>query len=116
MSTTVEAQLITVYKAWKAQLNDDEDKTLELFEQAYIGEFFDTEELAKYLIDDAGMADVDSIINKIDDSLAPYFRFDYAMYGRDLELGGDVYLIEERKPIGTAGHTISSKHYFWTNV
>ena len=116
MSTTIEAKLITVYKAWRAQLNDDEDKTLEQFEQAYIGEFFDTEELAKYLIDEAGMADLDYMTSKIDDALAPYFRFDYAMYGRDLDFGGDVYSIQIQVPIGTAGHTLTNNHYFWTNV
>jgi antirestriction protein len=105
-----------VYEAWKAELNDPEDMTEEQFEQAYIGEFFDTEELAKYLIDDAGMADLDYMTSKIDDSLAPYFRFDYAMYGRDLDLGGDVYSIEIQVPFGTAGHTMKRTHYFWTNV
>ena len=117
MSTPVEAQLITVYKAWRAQLNDDKDKTLELFEQAYIGEFFDTEELAHYLVDEEGLADADGFWQgKEDHPLAPYYFFNYAMYGRDLDLNGDVYTIEIAVPFGTAGHTITSTHYFWTNV
>jgi antirestriction protein len=114
--STIETAQQAVYEAWQDVFNDPEEATEELFEQAYIGEFFDTEELAKYLIDDAGMADVDGLINQIDDSLAPYFRFDYAMYGRDLDFGGDVYSIEIQVPFGTAGHTMKRTHYFWTNV
>jgi antirestriction protein len=114
--STIDTAQQDVYEAWKDVFNDPEEATEELFEQAYIGQFFDTEELAKYLIDDAGMADLDYMTSKIDDALAPYFRFDYAMYGRDLDLGGDVYSIQIQVPIGTAGHKITNNHYFWTNV
>ena len=106
-----------VYEAWKALFNDPEEATEELFEQAYIGQFFDTEELAKYLVDDAGIADPDDFWKGKDDHpLAPYYQFNYAMYGRDLELGGDVFDIQIAVPVGTAGHTFWTNHYFWTNV
>lgn len=114
--STIDTAQQDVYEAWKDVFNDPEEATEELFEQAYIGQFFDTEELAKYLIDEAGMADVDSILNKIDDALMPYFRFDYAMYGRDLELGGDVYTVDTFKPLNNTGYKIRGTHYFWTNV
>jgi antirestriction protein len=106
-----------VYEAYKALQNDPDEMTEEQFDQAYIGEFFDTEELAHYLVDDAGIADPDDFWQgKEEHPLAPYYFFNYAMYGRDLDLNGDVYSVEIAVPFGTAGHTITSTHYFWTNV
>ena len=113
---TTEISMDAVYEAWRSERDEDGDQTRERFDEALIGEFFDTEELAKYLVDEAGMADVDDLINKVDSHLAPYFKFDYAMYGRDLDFGGDVYTVELQLPIGTAGHTIKRTFYFWSSI
>jgi len=115
MSTTLEQHQIPVYEAWKDILNDDEDKTPEQFEQAFIGEFYGDEELGEYVAEN--MASVDEFWEgRGDHPLAGYFKFDYAMYGRDLQIGGDVYSIKIKVPMGTAGHMITRTYYFWTNV
>jgi antirestriction protein len=115
MSNTNTAQK-AVYEAWKDYQSEGADTSQERFEEAYIGEFYGYEALGEYLINDSGMADLDYITSKIDDSLAPYFKFDYGMYGRDLDYSGDVYTVDTFRPMGTAGHQIRSTHYFWTNV
>jgi antirestriction protein len=93
----------TIYKAWKHN-TEDEDRSEERFEEVYIGQFYSLEALAEDVLYDSGSVD-DFWEGKDKHPLAYYFRFDYEMYGRDLELNGDVYSIEQ------AGET----HYFWAH-
>jgi antirestriction protein len=92
----------TIYKAWKHN-TEDEDKSEDRFNEVYIGQFYSLEALAENVLYDTG--DVDDLLNKVDSHLAPYVVFDYQMFGRDLELSGDVYSIEQE------GET----HYFWAH-
>lgn len=112
---TMKTELDAVYEAWKAELNDSEDKSRERFDEAHIGFFYDLADLGEYVADNSGSIE-DFWAGREEHHLAYYFKFDYFAYGRDLEMNGDVYSIEERKPIGTAGHSLKGWHYFWTNV
>jgi antirestriction protein len=113
--TTTETELDDVYEAWKVEQDYSDQATRERFDEAYIGFFYDLEDLGKHVAEESGSID-DFWQGKDEHHLAYYFKFDYFAYGRDLDLGGDVYSIEERKPIGTAGHSIQGWHYFWANV
>jgi antirestriction protein len=111
---TTETTLDDVYEAWKVEQDYSDQATRERFEEALIGEFYSYAELAEHVLE--GTGDVDDLLNKVDSHLAPYLTFDYQMFGRDLDLSGDVYTIELQLPIGTAGHSIKRTYYFWANV
>jgi antirestriction protein len=113
MSTT-ETALDAVYEAWRDEIDEESDQSRERFDEAYIGEFYSLEELAQHVLEDNDY--LFSLENQIDQSLAPYITFDYAMFGRDLDLNGEIYTVELQLPIGTAGHTIKRTHYFWTSI
>jgi antirestriction protein len=73
-----------------SNFDDWHEKVLE----SYIGEFFNTRELAENL-EEQGVLDLSGIPKELQ------YYFDYESYGRDLELGGDVWS--------------SDFHYFWSN-
>lgn len=112
---TMETELEAVYEAWQEEQADSADKGRERFDEAYIGFFYDLKDLAEYVVEESGSV-ADFWHDRSEHHLAYYFKFDYFAYGRDLEMGGDVYSIEERKPVGTAGHSMTGWHYFWANV
>jgi antirestriction protein len=112
--TTTETTLDAVYEAWQSEQDAHTTHTRERFDEALIGEFYSHAELAEHVLDNTG--DVDDLLNKVDSHLAPYLTFDYQMFGRDLELSGDVYTVELQLPIGTAGHTIKRTYYFWSSI
>ena len=92
----------TIYKAWKHNTSFT-DNSEERFHEVYIGQFYTLEQLAEHILE--GTGDVESFWqDRGDHPLAYYYKFDYEAYGRDLELGGDVYSIEQ------AGEL----HYFWS--
>ena len=101
MDTATEA----LYKLWKDYQSPNADTSEETFEQAHIGQFYGYEALAEHVLYDSGSVD-DFWQGKSDHPLAYYFQFDYGMYGRDLDLNGDVYSLELE----------GDQHYFWTNV
>ena len=84
--------LDAVYQAWRSERDEDADQTRERFDEALVGRFYSYEALAEHVLYDTG--DVDDLLNKVDSRLAPYVIFDYQMFGRDLELSGDVYSVE----------------------
>lgn len=103
-----------IYKAWLAHTGDAtyqnaefiiEDNAVAWFDNssAYFGQYDTYAELAEALLDESGA--VDEVLGKVDDSLAPYITFDYEMYGRDLDLGGDLWSEE------IDGET----HWYWSN-
>jgi antirestriction protein len=112
---TMETELEAVYEAWQEEQGENADTSRERFDEAYIGFFYDLKDLAEFVLDGSGMVE-DFWAGREDHSLAYYYKFDYFAYGRDLEMGGDVYSIEERKPIGTAGHSLTGWHYFWSHA
>jgi antirestriction protein len=89
---------VEVYIAWWD--NDfyteweDIDNWHEKVEENYIGEFFNTRELAEHM-EEQGILDLSGIPKQLQ------YYFDYESYGRDLELGGDVWSMDF--------------HYFWNN-
>ena len=104
-----------IYTAWveytgdtkfeDAEFSTEENAEVWLSESgAYFGQYDGYEELAHAVVDDSGMGD-DFWKDKEDHSLAPYYFFNYEMYGRDLDLGGDVWSTE------IDGET----HWFWSN-
>ena len=92
----------TIYDAWKGYQGPDAELSEEEFEANYIGRFYGYEALAEEVLYDTGIIETfDDLVNR--HPLASYYRFDYQMYGRDLELNGDVYSIE----------IDGNLHYFW---
>ena len=101
---TTETALDIAYKAWRDERDEDSDLSRQRFDEALIGSFYSYETLAEHVLFDTG--DVDGLLCKVDDHLAPYITFDYQMFGRDLELSGDVYSVE----------VAFEKYYFWSNI
>jgi antirestriction protein len=77
------------YSTWE-NIDEWKDKV----QESYIGEFFNTRELAEHM-EEQGILDISGIPKQLQ------YYFDYESYGRDLELGGDVWS--------------SHWHYFWNN-
>ncbi|NIJ81204.1 antirestriction protein ArdA [Xanthomonas cannabis] len=67
------------------------DEDVETFRERYIGEFNSWAEVAEHTVEDGGL------LEGVPESVARYF--DFAAYGRDMELGGEAYE--------------SNGHYFW---
>lgn len=63
----------------------DED-TLEAFRNAFLGEYESLEDFAREYVDYVGLLD------RVPDAVRTYF--DYAAFGRDLRLGGDIWTEE----------------------
>jgi hypothetical protein len=108
-------EITAIYKAWveytgntmyeDAEHSDDNNAEAWLSSSgAYFGQYDDYTELAEAIVDDSGMAS-DFWEGRSDHSLASYFKFDYEQYGRDLDLGGDLWSTE------IDGKT----HWFWSN-
>ena len=89
---------VEVYIAYWDMTSETDWKDIEDWhekvEESYIGEFFNTTELAEYL-EMVGILDLSGIPKELQ------YYFDHESYGRDLELGGDVWS--------------SHFHYFWSN-
>jgi hypothetical protein len=118
-------QITAIYKAWvkytgntkyeDPENSDDINAEAWLSSSgAYFGQYDNYVELAEAVVDDSGMAS-DFWQGREDHSLASYFKFDYEQYGRDLDLGGDLWSTEVEVPIGTAGHTMKQTHWYWSN-
>jgi Antirestriction protein (ArdA) len=108
-------QITAIYKAWLARTgdttyedagNEDENNAEAWLSSsgAYFGQYDNYTELAEALVDDSGAVE-DFWHERDNHSLAPYFKFDYEQYGRDLDLGGDLWSEE------IDGKT----HWFWSN-
>jgi antirestriction protein len=65
----------------KSEMPDKD--TVEAAEDCYIGEFNSLTHLAEHLCEETGM------LSEMPERLQPYF--DFEKYGRDLQLGGDVW-------------------------
>lgn len=84
-----------VLEAWVSNfhIRKAEDLDLDDMRSHYIGEFSSDTEVAEHIVDETGL------LSEIPDSVARYF--DYEAYGRDLDMGGDVWSF--------------NGHYFWGN-
>ncbi len=112
---TTMTEITAIYKAWVEYTgdtkyedadNEDENNAEAWLSSsgAYFGQYDNYIEIAEALVDDSG-AVVDFWESRSDHSLAPYFKFDYEQYGRDVDLSGDIWALE------VEGKT----HWFWSN-
>jgi len=83
------------FGAW-AENCDHDDDALEHFDGAYMGEWSSVERYAEELLDDLGY--LSAIDEAVPDMLQPYVRVDIAAFARDLELSGDLTVVEH--PLG----------------
>lgn len=79
------------FGAW-ISICDRDDETIERFEEAFRGTFASREAYAEEVADDLGYQEL--IDNAIPDYLAPYVRFDAGAYARDIELNGDITIVD----------------------
>jgi len=80
------------FGAWAERSNRDEDE-LARFEDAYLGEWSSVEKYAEELLDDLGY--LRAIDDAVPDMLQPYVRVDIEAFARDLELSGDLTVVEQ---------------------
>lgn len=74
------------FAAW-ASLGGREPSRLELFEEAYRGEWESLEDYAAELLDDMGATEA---MEQLPDWVQPYVRLDVAGFGRDLRFDGAI--------------------------
>jgi antirestriction protein len=80
------------FGAWAERSNHDEDDLVR-FEDAYLGEWSSVEKYAEELLDDLGyLAAVDETAPEM---LQPYVRVDIGAFAHDLELSGDLTVVEQ---------------------
>ena len=80
------------FGAWADRSNHDEDDLVR-FEDAYLGEWSSLEKYAEELLDDLGyLAAVDEAVPEM---LQPYVRIDIGAFAHDLELSGDLTVVEQ---------------------
>ena len=79
------------FGAWAEDCNHDEE-ALARFEDAYLGEWSSIEKYAEELLDDLGY--LRAIDEAVPEMLQPYVRVDVEAFARDLELSGDVTVVE----------------------
>ena len=79
------------FGAWAEQSNHDEDD-LARFEDAYLGEWSSVEKYAEELLDDLGY--LRAVDDAVPEMLQPYVRIDIDAFASDLELSGDLTVVE----------------------
>jgi antirestriction protein len=67
------------------------NSAIEEFEEQYLGEWDSLEDYAETFLDDLGAQEA---IDKADSWLQPYLKVDVSGFARDLDLGGDVIVVE----------------------
>ena len=73
---------------WAALSGVDSPDPGEGFEELYLGHWNSLEEYAEHLLADLGYGEL--LERAIPENLCPYVSIDFAAYGRDLQLGGDI--------------------------
>jgi antirestriction protein len=79
------------FSAWAERSDGDEDD-LARFEDAYLGEWSSVERYAEELLDDLGY--LRAVDEAVPDMLQPYVRIDVEAFAHDLELSGDLTVVE----------------------
>ena len=80
------------FSAWAAHVGTDSE-LLDLFEDAYMGEWADGKEFAKQMIDDMG--EFKEVKDRLPQHLACYVDIDYDGFFDGLVLGGEIWLMEK---------------------
>ena len=78
------------FAAWVASVGEQSDDLIEQFEDHYQGEWESVEAYAEYLLDELG---AQRVIDEAPEWLQPYLKLDVEGFARDLEIGGDVYVV-----------------------
>jgi len=78
------------FSAWAAYVGLDSDE-LDQFEDHYLGEWDSLESYAESLLDDLGAP---ALLDQLPAWLQPYVALDIAAFARDLELGGDIAMMQ----------------------
>lgn len=78
------------YAHWATLVSSDEE--LDQFEERYLGKWKDAEEYALDIFEDLGL--YHEVERSVSDNLRPYVTLDAAGFARDLQLGGDIAVIE----------------------
>jgi antirestriction protein len=78
------------YAHWATIVSIDEE--LDKFEESFLGRWPSRTEYAADVLDDFGL--YEQVEHAVSDNLRPYVTLDAEGFGRDLELGGDITVIE----------------------
>lgn len=79
------------YGAWAERCGHNEDE-LGRFDEAYLGQWSSVEKYAEELLDDLGY--LSAVDEAVPDMLRPYVQVDIEGFARDLELSGDLTVVE----------------------
>jgi len=81
------------FAAWAAHVGTTDTEVLNRFEDAYLGEWSSLEAYAEELLSDLGY---DRLLDEvIPEPLRPYVAIDVAGFARDLQLSGDVSVVDQ---------------------
>jgi antirestriction protein len=78
------------FAAWAHDHKGDPDR-LDDFAEAYLGHHDSVQDYADQLMDDLGYTDE---LAKLPESLQPYLRFDTEALAYDMEISGDIYVVD----------------------
>jgi antirestriction protein len=78
------------YAHWATLVSTDEE--LDQFEERYLGQWPSRTEYASDVLDDLGL--YEQVEQAVSDNLRPYVTLDAEGFGRDLELGGDISVVD----------------------
>lgn len=78
------------FAAWADVMQDE--ALLDGFTDAYLGHYESVDAYANQLVDDLGYQE--QIDQAMPESLRPYVRFDTAGLARDMQLGGDIHVVD----------------------
>ena len=76
---------------WATLVSEEEE--LDRFEEAYLGQWPSRTAYAENVLEDLGLDE--ELERAVPENLRPYVRVDAEGFGRDLQLGGDITIIEE---------------------
>ena len=80
------------FSAWASYVDSFEDDQLSRFEDCYRGEWASLSDYAESLVDDLGLAE--ELNQMVPELLQPYVSIDFAAFGRDMALSGDIATVE----------------------
>jgi len=86
------------FSAWASYLGSYEEDQLSRFDDCYMGFWPSLTEYAEDLVDNLGLAtELDRVVPEL---LQPYVSIDFASFGRDMEIGGDIVTVESSEQHG----------------
>ncbi len=83
------------FGAWQANQGDDDEA--EQFEDHFAGEFSSAEDYGEHLLDEMGFDPAD--LPEVPESLRLYISVDVAGWVRDMQLGGEIFMVESPRGV-----------------